>query len=438
MAVASANPGLGRRAGNDERIRDAALAEALALGPDRLGPTAVARRAGLSTGAVYARYEDHAELLVDLWVNRCRVEVGDLVELGLDYLLGGGDDEDRDELLHRLANPSAGCRVGLDLLTLTHREDALAEVVGVDTARAFERWRLGSDHDPAGTAATALVLSILLGLMTLDAHGPRCTVVPPVGRPPGPVGDQSSAGAASLVPEHLASATDAEAAGGGAIDWCSALGWLRAALARPPEIVELPSFVRPLLPEVAGLDTDQTRAMLMQSCMEVIARVGLARATATRIGRRAGMTHGAIYGLYESKEELLCDSVRVITDAVMRSDRAHLSATYFDGVDWGEAVTGLLATMGGEERRSWRLFRMESHLAARHHPEVARSLDWVYGRIFAMDTVVASASGLIDPAVARAATRIALAIPLGYVHLAVVAPDPLASVDWSLAPSLLG
>ena len=97
MAVASANPGLGRRAGNDERIRDAALAEALALGPDRLGPTAVARRAGLSTGAVYARYEDHAELLVDLWVNRCRVEVGDLVELGLDYLLGGGDDEDRDE-----------------------------------------------------------------------------------------------------------------------------------------------------------------------------------------------------------------------------------------------------------------------------------------------------------------------------------------------------
>lgn len=434
----AANRGSGRRAGNDERIRDAVLAEALALGPDRLGPTAVARRAGLSTGAVYARYEDSSELLVDLWVNRCRTEVGDLLDLGLDYFIGGGDEEDGEELLERLASPSAGCRVGLDLMTLTHREDTLAEVVGLDASRAFDRWRVGPDHDPSATAASALVLSILLGLMTLDAHGPRCAVAAPVGPPPGPVGDQAAAGEASLVPVHFAEATNVEADGGGAIDWATAFRLLRAALRRPTDGLPLPPFVRLPLPEVTTLDDDVTRALLMQSCMEVIARVGLNRATATRIGRRAGMTHGAIYGLYESKEELLCDSVRVITDAVMRSDRGHVASTYFDGVAWGEAITGLLATMGGEERRTWRRFRMESHLAARYHPDVARSLDWVYGRIFAMDTVVASSPGLLDPSLARAATRIGLAIPLGYAHLDAVAPHTLASVDWSLAPSLLG
>ena len=55
---------------NDELILDAALELLRQKGPDRLSTLDVSRAAGLTTGAVYARYENNEEILVGLWEQR--------------------------------------------------------------------------------------------------------------------------------------------------------------------------------------------------------------------------------------------------------------------------------------------------------------------------------------------------------------------------------
>ena len=52
---------------NDELILDAAMHAIEADGVDRLGMSAVARRAGLSTGALYGRYESGGERAAAVW-----------------------------------------------------------------------------------------------------------------------------------------------------------------------------------------------------------------------------------------------------------------------------------------------------------------------------------------------------------------------------------
>lgn len=56
-----------RAIANDASIREAAISEILRVGVDRVSLRDVGKRAGLTHGATYARYEDVNELLVDLW-----------------------------------------------------------------------------------------------------------------------------------------------------------------------------------------------------------------------------------------------------------------------------------------------------------------------------------------------------------------------------------
>jgi AcrR family transcriptional regulator len=59
-----------RAVANDAAIRDAAVSEILRVGVDRVSLRDVGKRAGLTHGATYARYEDVNELLVDLWESK--------------------------------------------------------------------------------------------------------------------------------------------------------------------------------------------------------------------------------------------------------------------------------------------------------------------------------------------------------------------------------
>ena len=57
-----------RSLANDVIVRQAVVEEIVASGVDSVGPTAVARRAGFTTGAVYGRYENSIEMVVDTWL----------------------------------------------------------------------------------------------------------------------------------------------------------------------------------------------------------------------------------------------------------------------------------------------------------------------------------------------------------------------------------
>ena len=53
-----------------------------------------------------------------------------------------------------------------------------------------------------------------------------------------------------------------------------------------------------------GAKRERTRARLIEAAAEVIAERGFHRTTLDEVARRAGMTKGAIYGNFESKENL--------------------------------------------------------------------------------------------------------------------------------------
>ena len=55
---------------NDDLLLDAALELLREKGPDRIAALDLARLAKLTTGAVYARYENNEEILVGLWQHR--------------------------------------------------------------------------------------------------------------------------------------------------------------------------------------------------------------------------------------------------------------------------------------------------------------------------------------------------------------------------------
>lgn len=70
-------------------------------------------------------------------------------------------------------------------------------------------------------------------------------------------------------------------------------------------------------PEVGDRITSRTgdalRDALVDSAAAVIGQVGLQSTTVSRVGRRAGLTAGAVYTQYASKDDLLIDSIRVLS-----------------------------------------------------------------------------------------------------------------------------
>ena len=72
---------------NDQILWDTGLELLLEKGPDRLSALDLARSAGLTTGAVYARYENNEEILVGLWQNRIAGPLRSYIELAVKTML---------------------------------------------------------------------------------------------------------------------------------------------------------------------------------------------------------------------------------------------------------------------------------------------------------------------------------------------------------------
>ncbi len=414
--MATNPPPPSRRQINDERLRDAALAEVVDHGADSLGPTAVARRAGLSTGAVYNRFEDTTELLVDLWTSRCQQAGTDLMNIAMEALLGNDGDAKGDvarrQLVEALANPSPAVSALIELIVIAHRDEALAEVVIPGGTAMIAGHGVTRSADPDQRAKAALVVSLLLGMLLLDASGvevePDWAEVEPDWAEVEPDWERTFGGMAVRLRQRIEPAGE-------------------------PEMLTLPE-----LPSGDEIDDDPTRAALMLACMEVIGRVGLQRATVTRIARRAGLTHGAIYGLFGSKEELVATAVAELTDKILGLDRDFNRVQYERFGDYPATVSAVLAGFTDGRRRSWQLFRLECHLAQRHDPAVAGALDAVYSRTMAHDAVTFTQLLGLDVGMAKSRARMQMAVPLGRIMLQALIPGAMDEVDWRRSAGLLG
>ena len=74
---------------NDDLLLDSALELLREKGPDRIAALDLARLAKLTTGAVYARYENNEEILVGLWQHRISGPMRSFFEAALPALTPG-------------------------------------------------------------------------------------------------------------------------------------------------------------------------------------------------------------------------------------------------------------------------------------------------------------------------------------------------------------
>lgn len=350
----------------DGEILDAALEEVVQSGLDQLGMHPVARRVGVTAGAIYARHETPDELAVAVWTDRCGPATLQLID---DCLAVALSHRDGSDLVERAVSATPAVRAGLEMLAIARRRPDLAEVMQPEVLDRLD-W---ASRDPQERARIAFLVGIVWGIVL---HNNVSDVEPDIWRL-----------AMALINRALA--TDTEPPDG---EW-------------QPEVGD----------RITSRTGDALRDALVDSAADVIGQVGLQSTTVSRVGRRAGLTAGAVYTRYASKDDLLIDAIRVLLDEAVTDNRPLTDRTV-DRIEMGNVAAHLLTRGGGEKRRPWLRFRLETYIAASHRRDLAAVLDELHtngrGRYHAM-----LAPAGVKPSVADLVAIVGQAIPLGLAVL---------------------
>ncbi len=134
--------------------------------------------------------------------------------------------------------------------------------------------------------------------------------------------------------------------------------------ALPLKQIKLPALTDPKISD--GSIENQ----LLDSAIRVISRVGVARASMTRISRNAQVTTGTLYPRFKNHDELILASFARAISSVVEENFAQIKPEGFYPDDFG------LVTIAGlrDERKVWRNFRVEIHLAARLNRKLAENV----------------------------------------------------------------
>jgi AcrR family transcriptional regulator len=125
---------------NDERLLDAALDEIACVGIDRLGMSSVARRAGLTTGALYGRYENVNELAADVWTTRVRDAQFQFLDHAVRRLVDGDVSIAVADVVRELSVPTRATIAALELLATARRIDELGWIFYDRSRNQSARW----------------------------------------------------------------------------------------------------------------------------------------------------------------------------------------------------------------------------------------------------------------------------------------------------------
>ena len=161
-----------------------------------------------------------------------------------------------------------------------------------------------------------------------------------------------------------------------------------------------------------------SRAALVAAALDELSEKGYEAATVAGIAERAGVTTGALYAHFESKLDLLLETVGMKSvDGFVRT--MHTAAA----LPWSEAVELLAAQL---TRRPGRraLLLLEAIVVARRDPVAASTLRHGLDAYLAVSAEAARegvAAGVVDPAVgADDLARLFVAISFGLLVLAAV------------------
>jgi len=369
-------------------LLDAGAAELVAVGTDRLTMSAVARRSGLTTGALYSRYDNVGELAAAVWTSRVREQHHALLDIAIRGLVERDRSVSLDHLCDELGSPSDMTLLAVELLATARRIDELEEVVALDVREWLADWRAGPRaRDQRRRAQVILTLATVWGAVLHEIPSQRRR------------------------------------------DWSSVTKNLRWSFAQPYDKPSQPLVADSVGPVLAHTGND-LQDTLIDSVASVVARVGFERATATRIARRAGVTAGSIYARYRTKEELLDHAVETLLSTRFTDDFAANRDT-FGAVDPGSATARVVGGYLSAPRREWRRFRIEAQLAARHRSQLAGAMDRIQEAAIGEYLDFLGAKTPEARAELDMIARYAQVIPLGLAFVDLIVPG-VPGIDWRL------
>lgn len=249
---------------NDEAIREAVIGMTADEGWDAVTMSGVAKNAGLTVGAVYARADSVAELAIDAWSHELHEWFVDRME-ALYAAQSTGDGKAVRAVFKQWDNDPVRAMAVTELILAALFDDELAEVIGADVTANLSKACIPDGISERDAAAHLLAISFLFGhLLRTRASG----------SPP------------ALPAAHAANLA-------------------AYAVAKPRHVR---ATAPPLVWQRSLDDLDGQDAELMRATEAVVARVGYRRATFSRIARQAGMTRGSVTGRYPDKASLVADA----------------------------------------------------------------------------------------------------------------------------------
>lgn len=314
--------------GNDRKISSAAIAEAAQVGLDGVGFGSVAHRAGMTTGALYSRYADSQDLVAALWQDRLSTPTTELLRsLMTDFVLSPGTCG--SSIVQRVEKLSLSEKVGLEAMMIAPRLAQLDEVLSDDIRGMLAAVGVKKIRD-LDTLRAVMGLSTILGCVLQRGFQKDLSY------------------------------------------WSDAINVVSLVASRMKPVTGRDTTVRKV-GSLRAVTDSELRNLLVDAVADVVARSGVEAATVARITRRARLTSGAIYTLYDSRDELVLDAMehmlgQAVADAAQIVREGELQNSVADAT----ATVFHLATC--TERVQWRRFRLETYVSARTNRSIAAVL----------------------------------------------------------------
>ncbi|MGC2174610.1 MAG: TetR/AcrR family transcriptional regulator [Acidimicrobiales bacterium] len=303
---------------NDASIRDAAIELILSTGIDSISFRDVGRAAGLTHGALYARFEDVEELLVDLWSEVLSHRAIDMFEAARNAA-ANPSEASVDALLDFVRNAESADVAAIQVLLLSRRFVVLFEEVDVFIHDYLEtRGEYSAAVQSRALALFSLITAKIFSNSEFGLNSERIAFLSPV---------------------------------------------LVAALKTDPEDVLPVPLSDPNDRFIVSPDND-LRSRLAYYTLSAVGRSGYTRATISRISRRSNCSPGAIYKLYPSKEDLVIAATR----RVMRAPWITLSSV---AEIMNEGMIAQLLYAGASDQNALRKnFILEMTMASAHNAKL--------------------------------------------------------------------
>ncbi len=333
-------PKIGNRLPKSEATRLKLLACAVdeinELGPDRLGFTSIARRAGLSTGALYARYENVDELLLEVWMAEGLPALRHLLQDMEEALSRESGIAARLRLSEQLSQSDRGLLILVNLLVVARRIEATYEEIAPSVTEEVSKF---TARAPALEFFLGNMLGMAIGITGTGLNGLDWQ---------GPVEIVASAARKAIEPHEISTDT-----------------------AKLPETVDFPN------------DAEEIDARLFDAVAHVIARVGASHATVSRIARRAKVNPASIYMRYEDKDALFVacmSSVMKMGDPRNTPLLDRYKANSKNLAESSPASSAVAMFRGNQspEHSSIRRLRLETMFAAMHDENLRRTNQEIY------------------------------------------------------------